>query len=134
MLQAFRRLGSACAAFLGHHGSVTQHACARGLSRQALYREADAALADLDEAAARQRQQASARQVEALRQRVAELEARLAQAVVLGPEQLAELAACAQATGTSLSACRALLRVLLADRAPSVASLGRLAQAAGRKA
>jgi len=57
-----------------------------------------------------------------------------ARLVALDADRLAQFAATAQALGVSLSAARALLAVLVGDAAPSVASLGRRAQEAARRA
>jgi hypothetical protein len=134
MLQALRRLDSAAAVFLGPHGAASQHAQQRGISRQALYRQADAALADLDADIADARLEDARQQIRALQQHLDHLQKRLEHALVVGPEQLAQFVACAQANGTSLSTARALLVVLLGEKAPSVPKLGRLAQSAGRQA
>src|SRR2546423_1758575 len=48
IVAAFRRLSSACAVFFGPHGTVSHQAQRQQRSRQALYREADQALAAVD--------------------------------------------------------------------------------------
>src|SRR5262249_10919817 len=77
----------------------------------------------------------------ALRQRLAQtqaqqthLEQQLAQATVLDDDKQAAFASTAQALGVSLSACRAVLAVLMGKATPSLARLGRLAQQAGCRA
>jgi hypothetical protein len=134
IVTAFQRLASAAAVFFGRHGAVAEQARERGVCRQALYREADRALDDLDGTAARA-------QVEQLRQRLVQLqarcehlEARLAEAVVIDPDKQAHFAATAQAEGVSLPVARRLLGPLLEARTPSVAQLGRWSKAAAQKA
>jgi hypothetical protein len=134
IVAAFRRLSSACAVFFGPHGSVSHRARRQYRSRQALYREADQALTAVDGAATRAR---LAELEHALAQRdaqIAALQARLAGAVEVTPDQHAEFAATAQALGVSLSQARQLLAVVLRAGTPSKAALGRYAQAAGRRA
>jgi hypothetical protein len=121
------RLASAAAVFAGRHGAVAGLARRRGSSRQALSRQAHAAARAVEGAQA-------ARRLARLRPRLAEALRQLRQAVVLDHDRQAEFAATAQALGVSLSAAAALLAVLLRDRAPSVARLGRLSQTAGRRA
>jgi hypothetical protein len=132
-IPALRRLASAAAVFLGHHGAVSDLARQRGVFRQTLYREADAAHDALADQPGPQRR--------ALRQRLAQqrqhsdpLRQQLGQAVVVDADRQAEFAATAQAQGVSLSAAHALLAVLLRDRTPSRATLGRRAQQAARRA
>src|SRR5207245_8805851 len=99
------------------------------------YREAGRALAAVasppanDRRAARE--QALAQQRDA---RLAQLERRLAEAVLVSADTQAEFAATAQAIGVSLAQARPLLAVLLRDRTPAVATLGRYAAAAARRA
>jgi hypothetical protein len=121
------RLASAHAVFHGRHGAVARLARRRGSSRQALYRQAHAAASAVEGSRA-------ARRLADLRQRLTDARAQLRQAIVLDDDRQAEFAAAAQALGVSLSAARALLALLLRDRAPSVAHLGRLSRAAGRRA
>lgn len=127
-------LASAAVVFFGHYGDVSALAGQRGVSRQALYRQAHAAAAAVEGSAHRQ-------QLEDFRQRLAqaqgacaELQRRSGQAVACDRDRLAQFAATAQALGVSLSAAHALLRVVLGPRAPSRARLGRLSQAAARRA
>jgi hypothetical protein len=128
------RLASASAVFLGQHGDITHHAEQRGVSRQRLYRQADSVLRDLH---GQQQQQ----EVADLRQQIADLQARLEQlqtaqrhAVVVTADLQAQFAATAQAEGVSLPVTRRLLAVLLRDKTPSVATLGRQAHKAGLRA
>jgi len=127
-------LASAAVVFYGPQGAVTWHAALRGVSRQTLYREADAVIRTLDprphqEELARLRQQ-----VADLSTQCAQLQSRLAVAVVVDRDKQAEFAATGQARGVSLTAIYVLLRVLLGTAAPSPATLGRFSQAAGRRA
>jgi hypothetical protein len=62
---------------------------------------------------------------------VAELEARLAEAVVLDRDKQAEVACVGQARGVSLADVQALLEVLRPGQVASIATLGRCTQAAG---
>jgi hypothetical protein len=128
------RLASASVVFFGRYGEVTQQAQQRGLSRQALYRQAH----DVVEAVRGDQTQAARA---ALRQQVEQLQARLAAweqrqrwAVVIDPDKQAEFAATAQAAGVSLSVARGLLWLLLGPQTPSRAELGRQARAAGQRA
>jgi hypothetical protein len=128
------RLASAVVVFYGPQGAVSQYAAGRGVSRQTLYREADAVIRALDP---RPHQEEVAR----LREQLADLQAeyeqwkhRLAYAVVVDRDKQAEFAATGQARGVSLAALYVLLRVILGDAAPSRAELGRFSQAAGRRA
>lgn len=128
------RIASASVVFFGRHGAVTQQARHRGLSRQALYRQAD----DVVEAVGGDQTQAA---LAALRQQGEQLQARLAElqrlqrwAVVIDPDKQAEFAATAQAAGVSLSVAEGLLRLLLGPQTPSRAELGRQARAAGPRA
>ena len=127
-------LASASVVFFGHYGDVSALARQRGVCRQSLYRQAYTAAVAVDGSAHRQ-------QCEDLRQRLADaerrcaaLEQQLRHAVLFDRERLAEFAATAQAQGVSFPAAQALLRVALRQATPSVARLGRLAHAAGRRA
>jgi hypothetical protein len=134
MLTAFRHLGSACAVFFGPRGAVAAHARQRRRSRQALYREADHALAAVEGTAARQRLAALEQQFAEAQDRLRQLQQRLATAVEVSPDKQAEFAATAQAQGVSLAQAHALLAVLLGPATPSRATLGRLAHDAARRA
>jgi hypothetical protein len=134
ILTAFRRLGSACAVFFGPHGSVTDQARQQGRSRQALYREADHALASLEGSQMEARLAALRQQLADCQDRLLQLQQRLQQAVEVTPDRQAEFAATAQAQGVSLAQAHALLAVLLGPATPSRAALGRLARDAGRQA
>lgn len=129
-----QQIASAYAVHLGRYGDVQRLAVQRGVSRQRLYREAAGVLTVLDRTTPRPQAEALRQRIRALEARVAELEARLAQAVVVDADKQAEFAAVGQAEGVSLPDLRTLLGVLLRDRAPSVAKLGRWTKAAGARA
>lgn len=119
---------------LGPYGAVTQLAQQRGVARQHVYREAHAVLRGLDPAPHHH-------QLTQLRQQLADATARwqhaeqqLAHAVVIDADKQAEFTATAQAIGVSLAAAQTLLAVLLGPRSPSLPTLGRRAQQAGRRA
>jgi hypothetical protein len=71
---------------------------------------------------------------EALRAAVAQLQQRLAKAVVLDEEKQAEFAGVGQSCGVTLTQCHVLLDVLIPGQSLSRASLGRRTQALGQKA
>src|SRR5579883_2698867 len=127
-------LASAAVVFFGPHGAVSQFAARRGVGRQTLYREADAAVRALDPCPHREQLARLRQQVADLETQAAALQRRLAAAVVVDEDKQAEFAATAQAIGVSLGAAHALLRVLLGVRAPSRATLGRFSRAAARRA
>jgi len=127
-------LASAAVVFYGPQGAVTWYAARREVSRQTLYREADAVIRSLDP---RPHQAEIAR----LRQQMADVHAqceqlkqRLAKAVVVDRDKQAEFVTTGQARGVSLAAVYALLSVILGDAVPSRAELGRMSHAAGRRA
>ncbi len=134
ILTFFRRLGSACTVFFAPHGAVTQQAQKRHCSRQRLYREAQQVLHDLDDTAARAHDADLQQQLAQAQKHVHDLQQRLAQAVEVSTDRQAQFVATAQAQGVSLSATHALLAVFCGARTPSRATLGRLAQTAGRRA
>jgi hypothetical protein len=134
ILPAFRLLRSACSVFFAPHGAVSAQARQQGCSRQALYRDADLALYTLEGSAVPMRIAALEQQVSDGQQRLRCAEQRLRQSIEVSPDKQAEFATTAQAIGVSLSQARVLLGVLLGPAAPSVATLGRLAHAAGRRA
>jgi hypothetical protein len=116
----------------GRHGDVTRYATERGVSRQRVYHEA----AGLTTGLAQQAQEladlrAAVRQ---LQQEKGELQQRLALAVVIEPAKQAEVAIVGQARGVTLRDSAALLDVLIPGRVLSVPTLGRRAQAAGKRA
>ena len=82
-------IASAFFVFYGRHGDVTLHALDRDISRQRVYREADAVALAVDGAAGRARQEELASQLAAVRQQIAILEERLRQAVVIDRDRQA---------------------------------------------
>lgn len=138
------RIANAAAVLDGPHGAVTRQAQQHGLSRQALYRDTDRLLHDLEGLRADQPLQELRAQVVALRRQVTDLQAALRNAVVLDKDRLAAFAGTAQAEGVSLPVARRLLAPLLAAsaaagpaaprRLPSVAQLGRWSRDAARRA
>ena len=132
MVAPQQRIASAFFVSWGEYGDVSRYAQERGVCRQWIYREAAAlrnALVAEREANEELREQL--RQENELR---AGLEARLAQAVVIDAAKQEELACVGQARGVTLRDCRELLKVLICERALSVAELGRRTHAAGQKA
>lgn len=127
-----QRIASAFWVLHGKYGDVTRYAQERGVSRQWIYREADALRNAL--ASAQQQNQELHAQLQQAHEARAALEARLAQAVVIDPPKQAELACVGQARGITLRDCHELLQVLIPGQTLSVAELGRRTQAAGKKA
>jgi hypothetical protein len=134
IVAALRRLASAASVFFGPQGAVSAQARDRGVSRQALYREAEHALGALDGSDTQRQIHDLQEQVNHLRERLRQSEQRLrhqqSYTVLLDPDKQAEFASVAQAEGVSLPAVRVLLSALL-QRAPSVAKLGRATRQAG---
>jgi hypothetical protein len=129
-----RGMASAAVVFYGPQGAVTRHAAWRGVPRQTLYREADAVLRALDPGRHQEELARLRQQLADLSAQCAQLQCRLAVAVVVDRDKQAEFAATGQARGVSLTAIYVLLRVLLGPDTPSPATLGRFSQAAGRRA
>jgi hypothetical protein len=129
-----RGLASAAVVFYGRQGDVTRHAAWRGVPRQTLYREADGVLRALDPHPHQEELAGLRHQVADLTSQCAQLQCRLAIAVVVDRDKQAEFAATGQARGVSLTAIYVLLRVLLGTATPSPAKLGRFSHAAGRRA
>lgn len=129
-----QQIASAFTVTYGPYGAVTRYAHQRGLSRQAIYREAARVLAALDQAHAGDADADGRQRLRELEQQVHQLQTRLDQAVVLDDERQAEFATVGQARGVSLPDCQALLDVLAPGRVLSVATLGRRTQAAGQRA
>ena len=117
-------IASAYVVFFGVYGDVTRQSLKRNVSRQTLYREAAQTSALLQGAAQCAHVERLQEQVQQLQQRVVSLESDLSQAVVIGDECMARLAAEAQAEGVSLPTVQGWLQRLLPGRAPSVAKLG----------
>jgi hypothetical protein len=133
MVAPCQRIASAYVVVFGRHGEVSRHARQRGVCRQSVYRESARALAALEGTRWRQHVAELKQQLRQSQQRVAELEARLAQAVVLDRDKQAEVACVGQARGISLPDVQALLDVLRPGEIASVATLGRRTKAAGER-
>jgi hypothetical protein len=132
MVASEQQIASAFVVLFGPYGEVTRYAQERGVSRQWIYREADHVRHAL--ATAPHENQELRDHLRQTQQRLAELETRLAQAVVLDAEKQEQVACVGQARGVTLRDCRALLEVLRPGQVLSVAELGRRTQAAGQKA
>jgi hypothetical protein len=133
-LSLLDRLACATAVLFGRYGDVTRLAQQHGLCRQAVYRQTDAVLGDLDGQSHCQEVRRLRQQRDQLQARGDDLQRRLEQAIGLDEDRQAEFAAVAQAEGVSLPVARRLLQVALGARTPSVAKLGRWTQAAGARA
>jgi hypothetical protein len=127
-------LASAKAVYFGQRGEVTEHAERLGVSRQSVYRQAESALEDLDDQPLLARIADLNQQVKDLQTRLRQSQEQQAHAALVTPEIQAEFASTAQAEGLSLPGARRLLCVLLKDKAPSVAALGRLSRQAALRA
>jgi hypothetical protein len=134
MVALRRRIGSAFVVAWGEYGDVRRYAEEQGISRQWVYREAKQVTVTLEGTSARQEIERLQTELTQLRQQVTHLQAQLAQAVVIDDDKQSEFACVGQACGVTLPQCRALLQVLIAERALSVASLGRRTHAAGKRA
>jgi len=133
MVAPNRRIGSAFFVVCGQYGDVSRFAQEQGISRQWVYREAEQVSRALDGTPARQKIQCLETEVTGLRGQVAELQERLAVAVVLDEEKQTEFACVGQGCGVPLAKCHILLEVLIPTKALSVPSLGRRTQVAGEK-
>jgi hypothetical protein len=116
----------------GNYGDVRRYAQQRGVCRQRVYREAT--WLHTQWTRLQQDNQRLRQQVRTLTQQQAQLQARLAMAVVLDEDKQAEFAGEGQARGVSLAILWALLEVLRPGQHGSVATLGRRTQAAADKA
>lgn len=134
MVASRQRIASAYFITQGPHGSISQQAEQRGVSRQRLYREADWVQQQFVTPDWQCERQALLQQVCDLKQRVAELEKQQPWQVLLHPDKQAEFASVGQGIGVSLPQTRCLLQVLLGAETPSVAKLGRWTKEAGEKA
>jgi predicted DNA-binding protein YlxM (UPF0122 family) len=124
---------NAAAAICGGYGTVSERAEQAGCSRQTVYEHARRLVEQTIE---RDRELDMLRAEAArLSQERDELQQRVQQAVVIGPERLEQFAVTSQAMGVSLRQAEALLETLLpAARVPDHATLGRWTEAAGRRA
>jgi hypothetical protein len=134
MLAPPERIASAFVVVCGPYGDVRRYAAQRGVCRQSIYRESAGVLAALQATPWRQQVRTLQQQLRQSRQRVADLEAQLAQAVVLDRDKQAEIACVAQALGISLPDVHTLLDTLRPSGIAPVATLGRWTKAAGAKA
>jgi hypothetical protein len=134
MVAPEQRIASAYVIFFGVHGEISRHAQQRAVSRQRLYREHASVVTALTGTAWQREKQQLQRRLRELEERQVALAQRLSRAVVLDKEKQQEFASVAQAVGVSLPTCQTLLEVLLRERTPKVSTLGRWAQAAGKKA
>jgi hypothetical protein len=134
MVALRRRIGSAFFVAWGHYGDVTQFAREQGVSRQSVYREAKRTTIALEGAATREQIEQLRSENAALRAELAVAHKRLMAAVEIDENKQEELACVSQACGVTLSQCHALLEVLIPGKVLSVPTLGRRAQAAGKKA
>src|SRR4051812_155061 len=132
MVAPEQRIASAFFVIHGKHGDVSRYAQERGVCRQSIYNEAAALRNAL--ATAQQENERLREQLRQSHQQRAELQACLAQAVVIDAQKQAEVVCVGQARGVTLRDCRELLEVLIPGQALSVAELGRRTQAAGKKA
>jgi hypothetical protein len=128
-----QRIACAAATLFGRYGAVTRIAQEHGLCRQSVYRQTDALRDDLDVPAHRQENLCLRQQLEQAQARCQDLQRRRDDAVILDHDRQAEFAATAQAVGVSLPVTRRLLHVVLRERTPSVAKLGRWTKAAAQR-
>jgi len=138
------RIANAAAVLDGPHGDVTRRAQQQGLSRQALYRDAERLLRVLQEPDPSPQLERLRDPIDAFRRHLTELQAQLDTAVLIDDDRLAAFASTAQAEGVSLPVARRLLVPLLAqpladgpaqkNRLPSVARLGRWSRQAACRA
>jgi hypothetical protein len=134
MVALAQRIASTYVVVCGVYGDVTRQAQQRQISRQAIYRQSQRTLEDLEGAQRRAALTALQERVSVLEAQAASLQQQLSQAVVLTPDVLRQFAATGEACGVSLANMRALLQVLQGEKAPSVATLGRWTKDAGTKA
>ena len=132
MVAPEQRIASAFFVLFGKYGDVSRYAQERGVCRQWIYREAAALRKAL--ATARQESEGLREQLRQAHEQTTELQACLAQSVVIDAQKQGELACVSQARGVTLRDCRELLEVLIPGQALSVAELGRRTKAAGKKA
>ena len=129
-----QRIASAAVVWFGARGTVSFFARQRGISRQQVYRESDGVVEAVEGSTHRQQLQEYEQRVQELQIGLAEREQRLAGSIVADADKQAEFTCAAEAEGVSLPVARRLLRVLLGDKTPSVAQLGRWSKAAGAQA
>ena len=132
MVAPEQRIASAFFVVFGKYGDVTRYAQERGVCRQSIYNEAATLRNAL--ATAQQENDRLCGQLRQADEQRAELEARLAQAVVIDARKQEQLAFVGQARDVTLRDCFELLEVLIPGQTLSVAELGRRTKAAGKKA
>jgi hypothetical protein len=118
----------------GGYGDVTRQAQERQISRQAIYRQSQRTLEDLEGARLRAALAEAQERLRVVEAQAASWQKQLSQAVTLTPDVLRRFAATGEACGVSLADVRTLLQVLQGDKAPSVATLGRWTKEAGSQA
>jgi hypothetical protein len=120
---------NAAAALCGRYGTVTKQAEQAGCSRQTVYDHGRQLVEQLQE---RDELQSEVARLKAERD---ELQRRLQQSVIIGPEELERFAVTSQAMGASLRQAEELLGTLLpAERVPDHATMGRWTKSAGQRA
>lgn len=134
MIAVAPRIASAATVLNRRYGDVSRLARQRGVSRQWLYQEARWVVARLQDRAVRQERDHLRQRVRDLEGRLAALHRQLAQAVVLDQDKQAACAAVGQARGVSLADVHALLEVLRPGGIAAVSTLGRWTQQAARQA
>jgi len=133
MVAPEQRIASAFVVFCGNYGDVQHQALQRGVCRQRLYREAASVWVRVEGTQWQEENARLRRQIRELEERNEQLRKRLTQVVVLDQEKQAEFACVGQSMGVSLSDLKTLLEVVMSGGAPSVATLGRWTQEAGKK-
>jgi hypothetical protein len=134
MVALTRKIGSAFFVFLGQYGQVSRFAREQGVSRQAVYREAQRVCDTLDPSRAEAEFERLRNDNAALRDEVTQLTQRLAVAVVIDADKQAEFASVGQACGVTQPQCMNLMETLIPGQTLSRATLGRRTQAHGKKA
>lgn len=127
---------NAAAVFSGRYGSVTQQAQDSRCSRETVYEHARKVEERLAEASSdKSRLAAQEAEIQQLQQRVAELEARAQQPVVLDPLKQRKFATVAAAIGLSLRQTEDLFQILLpSGQAPDHSTIGRWVKAEAKRA
>jgi hypothetical protein len=131
MVAPEQRIASAFVVFCGNYGDVRRQALERGVCRQRLYREAAWVWVRVEGMQGQEEKARLCQRIRELEEHNRQLQERLTQVVVLDQDKQAEFACVGQAMGVSLPELKTLLEVL--GGAPSVATLGRWTQEAGKK-
>src|SRR2546430_1915462 len=100
------RIASACVVVCGVYGDVTRQPQERQMSRQAIYRESQRTLEDLEGAKRRATLAGLQERVGVLEAQAASLQQQLSQAAALTPDVLRQFAATGEARGVSLADVR----------------------------